>query len=102
MNGLVGLRFFFRNGTSNFQVKVPMEEVESILLKFRSGKDEIVGGREGFPGGILWALKLSDVQSIHTYDWQQYEAMLRQQQAGEMGIPPPLLAGYSGFPRTKK
>ena len=76
MDKYIGLRFNLQS--SFFQIKMERGEVEGILLKFRSGQDEVVGGCDA--NNIVWAVKLKDVSFIHSFDWQQYEMQVRAQQ----------------------
>lgn len=86
MDKYVGLRFNFKNG-SFFQIKLERSSVDVILLKFKSGQDEVVGGCD--PDNTIWSMRLADVSFIHSFDWQQYEMQLRMQQLGQAaGVPP--------------
>ena len=103
MDKYIGLRFNLR--ASFFQVKVERGEAEGILLKFRSGQDEVVGGCD--PDNVFWAVKLGDVSFIHSFDWQQYEMQARMQQAqapmlGQDGGPIKFSGPGPDYPRLIK
>lgn len=81
MDKYIGLRFNLKNG-SFFQIKIERGEAESILLKFRSGQDEVIGGCD--PDNTIWSMKLVDVTFIHSFNWQQHEMQMRAQQQAQM------------------
>ena len=99
INGLVGVRINFKCGVSAMMVRVPLQEAIELIESWRSGCSGVVGGKEEFPGGIYWAVDLSDVQSINTVDLAQLQMQQQQQLAG-MGPSTQLTTPPQQFPMS--
>lgn len=99
IQGLVGVQINFKGGMSVMQIRVPFPEAEEIINGWIQGSTGVIGGKEEFPGGILWAVDLEDVQSMNTIDLAKLQMQQQQQMAG-LGPNTQLTTPAIGFPST--
>ena len=89
---LIGLRISLSYGIQ-YQLKLPIDEVERVMKAWRNKTADFIGGIEPGPGGITWWTRADQIIGMHTYD---IALLMQQAQAAQMQIPNTNLP-YSGL-----